>query len=256
MSSNTRKSSVTLSALATEFRTFAKVQTEHNEAVNAVLLALTGGTTTKPTTAPTKGKKGKKAKAQAVTTTGPTFKENQTALKALKAKGEAPAGMTVAQAVEAGLLTATVQPVREPKVEVKATKASTKATAATEGTAFGVLKAALKAHKASGAVPSQHNGTFVTVKSAIADGLMNADGTLPGKKSKGKGKGAQVVAVVEDATPARNVSHVASDAPRRADGTITPKREWALREQLALTGKFDRHQIDKKVAKAMKVLDA
>lgn len=254
MSSNTRKSGITLSALATEFRTFATAQTEHNEAVNAILLTITGGTT-KPAT--TKAGKGKKAKAK-VTTTGPTFPENQQALRALKAEGKAPAGMTVAQAVEAGLLPPTVQPVREPKVvTTKVAKVAT-ATKATEGTPFGVLKAALKAHKASGAVPAQHNGTFVTVKSAIADGLMNADGTLPGKgkKASKKAKGAQVVAVVADTTPARNVSHVAADAPRRADGTITPKREWALREQLALTGKYDRNQIDKKVAKAMKVLDA
>lgn len=255
MSSNASNTRITLSAVAARLDAHIEAQNEHNEAVTAILTRLTTGTQATTTATPepakaSKGKaKGKKAKAQATTPEGPTFKEQQEALRALKALGKAPAGMTVKQAVEAGLIRAYVTPKAEPKAEVAT---ATKATATSEGTPFGVLKAALKAHKASGAVPSQHNGTYVTVKSAIADGLMLADGSLP--KGKGKGKGAQVVAVVEDAAPARRTgSSVAANGPRRADGTITPKREWALRERLAAQG-LSAKKIDKKVAKAMEVL--
>lgn len=253
MSSNTRSTGTTRTTVASlekRFNAFTEAQTEHNQQVLDLLTALKPGTAkaavkgkttkvTKPAT--TKASKGKKAKS------GLTFKEQQVALKALKVKGEAPAGMTVRQAIEAGLLGATFTPERAPKVEAKTSGKGKSKAKATEGTPFPVLKAALKAHKASGAIPAQHNGTYVSVRSAIEDGLMNADGSLPGTKAKApkaKAKGAQVVAVTSDATPAY-------EAPRRADGTITPKREWVLREQLAETGRFDRHQIDRKVAKAV-----
>jgi hypothetical protein len=241
MSSTTSNTRVTLSALAERMTANEQVTKANSEALVRIERLLTGTT---PTPTATKAGKGKKAKA---TTSGPSFKEQQAALKALKVTGKAPAGMTVKQAVEAGLL----KPTAKVETKVATTKASkgTKATKVeAEGTSFSDLRAALKAHKASGAVPSQHNGTFVTVKSAIADGLMNADGTVGKAKAstpKAKAKGAQVVAVTSDKVRA-------ADGPRRADGSITPKREWALREQLAETGKFDRHQIDKRVAKAVR----
>lgn len=255
MTSNTRSTGTTRTTVASlekRFNAFTEAQTEHNQQVLDLLTALkpttatsaVKGKTTKPATKASKGKKAAKS--------GLTFKEQQVALKTLKIKGEAPAGMTVRQAIEAGLLGATFTPEREPKVATtKAAKGKTKAKAET-GTPFPVLKAALKAHKASGAIPAQHNGTYVSVRSAITDGLMNDDGSLPGtkapkaKKAKGKAKGAQVVAATTDSAKA-----AASEAPRRADGTITPKREWALREQLAEAGKWDRHEIDAKVAKAV-----
>jgi len=254
--STTSTTRTTVRSLETTLNGFMAAQTEHNAQVLDLIAALAPSTaksavkgtkaTTKATTKPaTKASKGKGK-------TGLTFKEQQAALKVLKAEGKAVAGMTVKQAIEAGLLGATFTPERTPKATAtKAAKGKTTKAKATEGTPFPVLKAALKAHKASGAIPAQHNGTYVSVRSAITDGLMNADGTLPGTKAKApkatkaKAKGAQVVAVASDATPAY-------EAPRRADGTITPKREWALREQLAETGKFDRYQIDKRVAKAVR----
>lgn len=80
------------------------------------------------------------------------------------------------------------------------------------------------------------------------------------RKGKGKGK-AQLTLVppVQEPvkTPAKAKARpVGADAPRRADGTVTPKREWALREHLAETGQYDRFEIDAKVAEAMAVLDA
>ena len=41
-----------------------------------------------------------------------------------------------------------------------------------------------------------------------------------------------------------------AESPRRANGTIPPRKEWALREMLAETGKYDRHEIDAKVEEA------
>lgn len=248
MTSNTR---VTVQSLKSEFDTFRSEQQAHNAQVLDLLRDLKGGTAQAAVTGtkPAKASKDKKAKA---TTTGLTFKEQQAALKALKAEGKAPAGMTVRAAIEAGLLGETFTPEREVKVTTAKAGKTTKAKTET-GTPFPVLKAALKAHKASGAIPAQHNGTYVSVRSAIADGLMNADGSLPGAKpakaKKSKAKGAQVVATVSDEAEAVLQPY---DAPRRANGTITPKREWALREQLAETGKYDRFQIDKKVKKALK----
>lgn len=62
-------------------------------------------------------------------------------------------------------------------------------------------------------------------------------------KAKAKGKKAQRTAAV--VTPAAPAKVPAADGPRRANGTIAPKSEWALREALAETGKFDRHEIDR-----------
>lgn len=62
-----------------------------------------------------------------------------------------------------------------------------------------------------------------------------------------------VAAKVEGKAPAKPLTPAQQahrDAPRRADGTCPPKREWALRESLAESGKFDRHEIDAKVAEA------
>ena len=132
--------------------------------------------------------------------------------------------------VNAPLTAAVVKP--EPKVE---------------GVSFRDLRAALKAHKAAGAIKPG-----LTVKEAIAAGLMNPDGTLP----TGAPKPVAVVAEVKAEVPAKRTRTVTEaeqarrEAPRRADGTATPKREWALREQLAMTGKFDRFEIDAKVAEA------
>lgn len=63
--------------------------------------------------------------------------------------------------------------------------------------------------------------------------LAEAKADKPAKRTKAQRKAAKKIA----------------KAPRRADGTITPKREWALREQLSITG-YDAETIDKKVAEA------
>lgn len=121
------------------------------------------------------------------------------------------------------------------------------------GTPFPVLRAALKAHKAAGAIQPG-----ITVKEAIAAGLMTPEGNLP------DGTVPQVQVVVAEARPSAKArtakqveaAHKVAEAPRRADGTITPKREWAVREALAATGKYDRHEIDERTAQAMSLIDA
>lgn len=128
---------------------------------------------------------------------------------------------------EARLPVATVTP------KAKKAKKAPKAT----GTPFPVLRAALKAHKAAGAIPAG-----VSVRDAVAGGLMLADGSLPGKQ----------VAQVKAEAPAKERKPVgenhASQGPRDALGRITPKAEWATREALADTGKFGRDEIDLIVA--------
>lgn len=62
-------------------------------------------------------------------------------------------------------------------------------------------------------------------------------------KAKTTKRTKRVVAEVKADAPAK-----AADAPRNARGHITPRSEWALRENLAETGKFDRHEIDAIVA--------
>lgn len=131
-----------------------------------------------------------------------------------------------------------------------------------QGPSFMVLRHALKAHKAAGAIKPG-----VTVKEAIAQGLMRADGSLPT---------GQVVVVLEPEVPAtprkaRKVSERAPEpeygtdawiawarptddgAPRRADGSATPKREWKARMALAESGQFDAKQIDAAVAASVQV---
>lgn len=75
-----------------------------------------------------------------------------------------------------------------------------------------------------------------------------------GKKAKKGKKGKTVVqAVVEVAAPAKALTPAQQarvEAPRDALGRVTPKVEWPLREALAESGKYDRHEIDAKVAAA------
>lgn len=220
------------------------------EGTSAPTKATTTTKAAKPaTTKASKGKKSGKAKA---TTTGLTFQEQRVALRALKAEGKAPAGMTVREAIAAGLLGETAQP--EPKAPAKAAKTGkgkqTKAEVAAKSEAyqkFTNLRELLKAHKAAGAIKAG-----VTVKEAIAQGLMNEDGTLPkaGKKA-GKAKKAGKTKVTAEVTDAQPAVLRAADGPRNAAGHITNKREWGLRETLADSGKYDRHQIDAKVAEAI-----
>lgn len=85
------------------------------------------------------------------------------------------------------------------------------------------------------------------------EALVDAD-VKPAKKARKakkpvkpatKAPAKKVAAKVEADTPAK--AH-ASSGPRDALGHITPKAEWAMREALAETGKFDRHEIDAIVA--------
>lgn len=271
---------ITLKSLAAHVDTeVAALRAEAAERHAEMMAALTGTLpTTKVTTttvkASKKGKKAKKAKVE-----GPTFQDLRTLLVQHKAQGLIKAGVTVKQAIEAGLMTpdgkatgvqaatppsaplATVAQVAKP-VKAGKTKADKTPEQRAEYTNYRNLRDVLKAHKASGAVPTQHNGTFVTVASAIADGLMNADGTVSGKAAK-KAKASKVeapkakakVQVTAKVTPAEPAKVRAADGPRNAQGHITHKREWELREALAMTGEYDRYQIDKKVRKAMKVLN-
>lgn len=72
-----------------------------------------------------------------------------------------------------------------------------------------------------------------------------------GKKGKKAKVTAPVVAEVKRSQKAKVTSTtVAASKPRNAQGQITPKEEWALRESLAETGKYDREEIDTKVAEA------
>lgn len=50
----------------------------------------------------------------------------------------------------------------------------------------------------------------------------------------------------------RKAAKAIGSAPRRANGTISPKCEWEIRETLALSGGLTPAQIDKKVRKAYK----
>ena len=111
---------------------------------------------------------------------------------------------------------------------------------------FSDLRQQLREHKAAGAIKAG-----VTVKEAIEQGLMNEDGSLPGGKpaKQAKGKTApQVTAKVARTDVAKVVPS------RRANGTIAPKGEWAIREALKAQGKTPK-QVDKATAKAMRVLN-
>jgi hypothetical protein len=222
------------------------------EAVTAaVVAALVPAEAPATTKASTKAKaKGKSTSKAPVVTGGPTFKEAQAALVVLKAEGKAPAGMTTKQAIEAGLLPALGATAKVGKAKGKKAKK-----AKPEGTSFTELRARLVALKAEGLVPAG-----VSVRQAQAQGLVDDEvrfiGTAPkaapkaSKKAKAKARKAEVekvAAKVEADAPAK-ARPAGADAPRRADGTITPKSEWALREALAETGKFDRHEIDAAVS--------
>lgn len=61
------------------------------------------------------------------------------------------------------------------------------------------------------------------------------------KGSKKGAKRTRQVAKVDADAPAKVRP---ADGPRDAQGRITPRSEWALRESLAETGKFDRFEID------------
>ena len=138
---------------------------------------------------------------------------------------------------------------KKAKASAKASKAAK--AEAPKGKPFGELREILKAHKAAGLVEAG-----ISVKQMIEAGRMDTFGNLLGDapKAPAKGKKARkVVAEVAPEAPAkakREVSenHVARVAPRRADGTIPPKSEWAMRESLAETGRFDRYEIDSIVA--------
>ena len=147
------------------------------------------------------------------------------------------------QATVLGLLgNLTGSPVKADKAP-KGKKA--KAKKAPEGPSFQELRVSLRAHKAAGAIVPG-----VSVKQAVDQGLMDAQGNLPGvskpKAAKAPKARKATVAKVSASQPAKVR---AADGPRNALGHITPQSEWALRESLALTGEFDRHEIDAAVAK-------
>lgn len=89
----------------------------------------------------------------------------------------------------------------------------------------------------------------MTQKQAREAGLIGGGAAVP-----------QVVAQVAPQAPARKAERAPepefgteawiawaqpAEGPRRADGTCTPKAEWAKRFALAETGAFDRHEIDR-----------
>lgn len=178
--------------------------------------------------------------AEATVTDAMAFRDLREALKAHKAAGHIKPGVSVKDAIAQGLMTATGTLPGAAPVAAPAAPAA-QAAQAEEGTSFVVLRAALKAHKAAGLVAKG-----VTVKDAIASGVMLPDGTLPAS-------GVRQVAQVEAAAPAKTErkpvgENHASQGPRDALGRITPKSQWDMREALAETGKFDRHEIDNIVA--------
>jgi hypothetical protein len=225
------------------------------EAVTAAVVGALGEALATPEPAKA-APKGKRTAAKGKTAvTGVSFKERQVALKALKAEGKAPAGMTVKEAMAAGLLG------DAPKASTKASiKGKGKKAAKPEGTPFPELRARLVALKAEGLVPAG-----MSVREAQAEGLVDDEvrfiGTAPAKaqakapKAKAtkpaKGKKAEkVVAEVEADAPAKARP---ADMPRRANGTITPHDEWETREALAMATEFSREQIDVLVARGLRV---
>lgn len=141
---------------------------------------------------------------------------------------------------------APAKPVSTPVRKGKgAGKGSAKKARKAEGPSFSELRSQLREHKKAGLVPAG-----VSVREAQASGLMDEKGAFVGGSGKRVSKKPvatkkRSVAKVEANAPAKVP---ASEAPRRADGTITPKSEWALRESLAESGRFDRHEIDAIVA--------
>lgn len=123
-----------------------------------------------------------------------------------------------------------------------------KVTDETTGVSFRDLRTALKAHKAAGAIRAG-----ITVKEAIAEGLMDEYGNLGTGVSPVKVEVVVAETVTEAPAKPRTPAQIAAaerlaSAPRRADGTITPESEWVAREALAETGKFDRFEIDAFIA--------
>lgn len=182
--------------------------------------------------------------SKASTKTEVAFSDLRNALKAHKASGAIVAGVSVKQAIEQGLMTETGALPGKASKPAKKGKASKKVE---EGTPFHTLQLRLREHKAAGLVVPG-----VSVRQAQAEGLIDEDGNFVGttpkaskpasKKASKKGsKTEKVAAKVEADSPAKVR---AADGPRRADGSITPKTQWDLRESLADSGKFDRHEID------------
>lgn len=82
----------------------------------------------------------------------------------------------------------------------------------------------------------------------VLEALTQGKASKKGKKAKVT---APVVAEVRRSQKAKvTTTTVAASKPRNAQGQITPKEEWSLRESLAETGKYDREEIDAKVAEA------
>lgn len=132
----------------------------------------------------------------------------------------------------------------------------------------------VEAHAWAKELPAAERGTstlvaMVEAGAPLAEGWALPSGTVKAKIAEAKARKEatpQVVAVVEAAKPARKVSERAPEpeygteawiawarptdegAPRRADGTAAPKREWAARIALAESGLFDRKQIDAAMA--------
>lgn len=164
-----------------------------------------------------------------------------------------------------GMLTVLVtrfvtEPVAEPTRKGKKGKKGKEAKKARkpEGIGFKALQLRLREHKAAGLIVPG-----VSVREALAAGLMDANGNVTG--------GAVVVAKVEADKPAKTARKASKrapepeygtaewiawarptddGAPRRADGSVTPKAEWALRMALAESGTFDAAEIDRVVANA------
>lgn len=151
-------------------------------------------------------------------------------------------------------------PTVTPEAPTKASKASKaskpKAKKADEGLPFAQLRFALKQHKVAGRIVAG-----VTVKDAIAGGLMD---------NHGRFVGADAPAVVAKAEPKAKAKATRAPepefgteawiawarptekgAPRRADGSVTPKAEWAIRFGLIAKGKYTPEQVDRKVAKRL-----
>lgn len=135
--------------------------------------------------------------------------------------------------------------------EFKATKAGKAYAAANPGaSASGILDGRFPMPEGFHAPTGERKAAIAEWKEQQAE----APKAKKGKKGKGaKGTKEVVVAVMETSAKARTLTPAQQariEAPRRADGTVTPKVEWPLRESLALSGKYDRHEIDAKVAAA------
>lgn len=205
-------------------------------------------------TKPAKGrvKKAKAAKAPE----GLGFKAQQLRLREHKAAGVIAKGVTVKDAIAEGLMLADGN---LPGASVVTTTPEVETTGTVDRKA---LKAALKGHKAAGLIPA---GT--SVKDAISGGLMDETGALVSLTTKAAKKAAKKARKAAKAVVAQPVKAerdpepeygteawiawarpTDDGAPRRANGSVTPKSEWARRMELANSGLFDAKQIDKAMA--------